>query len=285
MQRKILDGVRRGLKLVVLQQDYTSGRYPLDWFPKRPVIVNANAGESRVFDPAGALGLEKVECEGALWQPIRAHDDWEVFGNGGLARCKLGQGEIWLCQARLMQNMFVPGCARNLKKLLELGGREKPVVVVDAGSEGNRFSTSVFCDFMNAHDIPFLTLGEVIVAEQGMDSFKVVPGIASADRVLKGRGPKMVHDWLASRMRAACLRPVPATPAASRRSARGASASSCAAWASIRFRRRRHSTRRSSARSIERATRSRSSSMRAGRTSRSPRTSMCRRTTRARSCR
>jgi cephalosporin-C deacetylase-like acetyl esterase len=208
-QRKILDGVRRGLKLVVLQQDYVSGRYPLDWMPKRPKIENAK--DSKLFDPAGQLGLEKVECDGVLWQPIRESAGWEVFGNGGLARCALGKGEIWLCQARLMQNMFVPGCARNLKKLLELGGREKPVVVIDAGSEGNRFSTSVFCDFMNAHDIPFLTLGEVIVAEQGMDSFTKVPGIASADRVLEGRGEKMVHDWLASRMRAACSRPVPAT--------------------------------------------------------------------------
>ncbi len=214
MQRKILDGVRRGLKLVVLQQDYTSGRYPLDWLPRRPVIVNGSPSESGVFDPAGQLGLEKVECEGVLWQPIRENGGWEIFGNGGLARCKLGAGEIWLCQARLMQNMFVPAAARNLKKLLELGGRLKPVVVIDAGSEGNRFSTSVFCDFMNAHDIPFLTLGEVIVAEQGMDSFKPVPGVASADRVLKGRGAKMVHDWLASKMRAACSRPVPTTPAA-----------------------------------------------------------------------
>ncbi|MCC6408774.1 MAG: acetylxylan esterase [Planctomycetes bacterium] len=207
-QRKLLDAVARGMKLVVLQQDYASGRYPLDWFPRRPKIESA---ATNVFDPAGALGLEKVETDGVLWQPIRASDGWEVFGNGGIARCKLGDGEIWLCQARLMQRMHIPGCARNLKKLLELGGREKPVVVVDAGSEGNRFSTSVFCDFMNAHDIPFLTLGEVIVAEQGMDSFTPVPGVASLDRVLDGRGGAMVADWLAKKMRAACDRPVPAT--------------------------------------------------------------------------
>ena len=212
VQRKILDGVRRGLKLVVLQQDYVSGRYPLDWMPKRPKIVSAS--ESKLFDPAGALGLEKVECDGVLWQPILPNDGWEVFGNGGLARCTLGQGEIWLCQARLMQNMAVPACARNLKKLLELGGREKPVVVLDAGSEGNRFSTSVFCDFMNAHDIPFLTLGEVIVAEQGMDSSTPVPGVATGDRVLKGRGPRMVREWLASRMHEACSRAEPETRAA-----------------------------------------------------------------------
>jgi cephalosporin-C deacetylase-like acetyl esterase len=208
-QRKILDGVKRGLKLVVLQQDYASGRYPLDWMPKRPKIENAK--DSRLFDPAGQLGLEKVECDGVLWQPIRASEGWEVFGNGGLARCKLGAGEIWLCQARLMQNMFVPAAARNLKKLLELGGREKPVVVIDAGSEGNRFSTSVFCDFMNAHDIPFLTLGEVIVTEQGLDCFTPIPGVASLDRVLEGHGARMVRDWLASKMRAACSRPVPET--------------------------------------------------------------------------
>ncbi|MCK6448714.1 MAG: acetylxylan esterase [Planctomycetes bacterium] len=207
-QRKLLDAVARGMKLVVLQQDYASGRYPLDWFPKRPKIESA---ATNVFDPAGALGLEKVETDGVLWQPIRASDGWEVFGNGGIARCKLGEGEIWLCQARLIQRMHIPGCARNLKKLLELGGREKPVVVIDAGSEGNRFATSVFCDFMNAHDIPFLTLGEVIVAEQGMDSFTRVPGVASLERVLEGRGGAMVADWLARKMRAACDRPVPPT--------------------------------------------------------------------------
>ena len=207
-QRKLLDAVKRGMKLLVLQQDYASGRYPLDWFPKRPKIESS---PTNVFDPAGALGLEKLECEGALYQPIRASEGWEVFGNGGIARSKYGQGEIWLCQARLMQNMFVPAAARDLKKLLELGGREKPTVVVDAGSEGNRYSTSVFCDFMNAHDVPFLTLGEVIVAQQGMNSFTKVPGIAALDRVLEGKGGRMVHDWLASRMRAAVSRPEPAT--------------------------------------------------------------------------
>ncbi len=207
-QRKLLDAVKRGMKLVVLQQDYASGRYPLDWFPKRPKIENS---PTNVFDPGGALGLEKLECEGALYQPIRGCEGWEVFGNGGIARCKHGQGEIWLCQARLMQNMFVPAAARDLKTLLELGGREKPVVVVDAGSEGNRYSTSVFCDFLNAHDVPFLTLGEVIVAEQGMNSFTKVPGIAALDRVLEGQGGRMVHEWLASKMRAAVARPEPQT--------------------------------------------------------------------------
>jgi hypothetical protein len=61
-------------------------------------------------------------------------------------------------------------------------------VIVDAGSEGNRFSTSVFPDFMNAHDIPFLTLGEVIASEQGLDSTTPVAGALSPDRVLQGRG-------------------------------------------------------------------------------------------------
>jgi len=207
-QRKILDAVKRGMKLLVLQQDYTSGRYSLDWFPSRPKIENA---PTNVFDPAGALGLEKVETDAVLYQPIRASEGWEVFGNGGIARCKYGAGEIWLCQARLMQRMHIPGCARNLKKLLELGGREKPTVVIDAGSEGNRYSTSVFCDFMNAHDVPFLTLGEVIVNEQGMDSFEIVKGPLSPDRVLEGRGGRMVADWLAKKIRNSCHQEAPAT--------------------------------------------------------------------------
>jgi len=207
-QRKLLDGVKRGMKLLVLQQDYTSGRYPLDWFPKRPTIVN---GATTVFDPAGALGLEKVETQDVLYQPIQASEDWEVFGNGGLARCKYGEGEIWLCQARLMQRMHIPGCSRNLKRLLELGGRENPVVVVDPGSEGNRYASSVFCDFMNAHEISFLTLGEVIVNEQGMDSFEVVRGSLSPDRILEGRGSRMVADWLAKKIRESCDQAAPAS--------------------------------------------------------------------------
>src|SRR5262249_27216557 len=115
-----------------------------------------------------------------------------------------------LCQARLLQRMHIPGCARDMLKLLELGGRAKPVVVVDAGSEGNRYSTSVWTDFLNAHEIPFLTLGEVIAAEQGVAAFTPVKALDPTD-LLEGKGAAMVRDFLEKKVRAKAERPVPAT--------------------------------------------------------------------------
>jgi len=207
-QRKLLDAVERGLDLLVLQQDYTSGRFPLHWFPRTPRIVNRGL---RRFDPGGALGLEPIEADNIIWQPIEPGDGWEVFGNGGVARCRHGKGSIWLVQARLMQNMHLPACAKALVHLLGLKGKEKPVVVVDPGTEGAHFATSVFVDLMNAHEIPFLTLGEVIAREQGMDCFDPVSGRIWDDNVLEGRGPAMMKSFLERKVKKAAARPIPAT--------------------------------------------------------------------------
>lgn len=206
-QRKLLHAVERGLDLLVLQQDYTSGRFPIDWFPRKPRIVNRNL---RLFDPGGALGLERIEAKDIIWQPIEPSGGWEVFGNGGVALCRHGNGKIWLVQARLMQNMFLPGCAGTLVHLLGLGGKEKPVVVVDPGTEGAHYATSVFVDLLNAHEIPFLTLGEVIAEEQGIDCFDAVPGRVWDDNVLEGRGPSMIRSFLEKKVKAAAARPIPA---------------------------------------------------------------------------
>ncbi|MSR62721.1 MAG: hypothetical protein EXS08_09800 [Planctomycetes bacterium] len=208
-QKKLLDAVARGMTLLVLQQDYTSGRYGLDWLPAKPMIENA---PTNVFDAAGALGLERVETSDVLYQPIRSGNGWEVSGNGALAKLAHGAGTIWLCQARFMQRMHIPGCARNMLRLLELGGRSKPVVVVDAGSEGNRYTTSVWTDFLNAHEIPFLTLGEVIATEQGVSAFTPVKALDPSD-LLDGRGGTMVREFLESKVRAKAERAVPATRA------------------------------------------------------------------------
>jgi hypothetical protein len=54
-QRKLLDAVARGMTLLVLQQDYTSGRYPLSWLPQPPKVETHH---SDLADPGGALGLE-----------------------------------------------------------------------------------------------------------------------------------------------------------------------------------------------------------------------------------
>ncbi len=210
-QRKLLDAVARGSTLLVLQQDYTSGRYPLNWLLDPPKLENK---ASTTFDPgdAGAsLGLETIETADILWQPFVAGRGWEVFGNGGLAKRTFGNGTIWMCQARLLQRMHIPAAAKDLLALLKLGGVDKPVVIVDAGSEGNRFVTSVIPDFLNAHDIPFLTLGEIIATEQAGDVTQVIPGEPWDDRVLETNGRAQQNAWLEAKVKAAAARPTPAS--------------------------------------------------------------------------
>jgi dienelactone hydrolase len=207
VQRKLIDAVERGLPLLVLQQDYTSGRYPLAWLgPNLPVVVN---DPSRTFDSTGALSLPKIETDDILWQRFKPSPGWDILGNGGIAHSIRGKGEIWMFQARLMQRMHIPECARALQTLLSMKGTDKPVVLVDAGTEGADFATSVFADFMNAHDIPFLTLGEVIAAEQGADCLTPIPGPISDDTVLEGRGGQIMRSFLLAKVKAAARLPAP----------------------------------------------------------------------------
>ena len=89
LQRKVLDPVRRGMTLVVLAQDYAPGRYTLDWLP-RPLQVEAR--RDRIFDPAGALGLVRIEDDDILRQRFLPSPGWDVPGNGGLAQMTWGAG-------------------------------------------------------------------------------------------------------------------------------------------------------------------------------------------------
>src|SRR6185503_3308047 len=77
------------------------------------------------------------------------------------------------------------------------------VVIVDHDSEGATMATSQLPDFLNAHDIPFVTLGEVIADKQGADNRTPVAGRIEEDDVLSGRGPGMVRAWLDQQVRAA----------------------------------------------------------------------------------
>jgi dienelactone hydrolase len=190
-KRKVLDPVERGMRLVILQQDFN--RYKLDWLPKPLKFEAVNLG---VFEPAGALGLSKVEAPGLIYQRFLPSEGWEVFGNGGIARLKIGKGEVWVTSARLMQSMHRPDAAKAFVRLLSLGGKEKPTILVDSCSDGADLASSCHPDLMNSHDIPFLTLGEVVAKEQGMDSFAIVPGIAADDDVLNGRGSAMANAFL-----------------------------------------------------------------------------------------
>jgi dienelactone hydrolase len=207
-QRKLLDAVERGMTLLVLQQDYTSGRYPLGWLPQPPKVENFHAD---AINPAGALGLEVVHAPDLLWQrfvPAGGNSPWKVDGDGALVHQKLGRGEIWMVQARLTQNLFLPGCARALLKLLRSGGVDRPLVLVDPGSEGGHYATAVIPDFLNAHDVPFLVLGEVVAREQGVKAAAAVPGRPWDDFVLGGKGPAIVHAFVEAESRAMAARPL-----------------------------------------------------------------------------
>ena len=204
-RRKILGPVERGMKLLILQQDFN--RYNLDFLP-RP--LRFEGGNWTTFDPTGQLGLEKTETADIMWQRFLPSDGWDVFGNGGLARLKIGKGEVWVCSARLMQRMHIPSAARNFVALLGVGGKTKPTILIDSNSEGADFSSSNHPDLMNSHDIPFLTLGEVIALEQGMDSFTPVPGPVGDDDVLGGKGKDMANAWLKARVVEAAKREGPA---------------------------------------------------------------------------
>lgn len=208
-KRKLLDPIERGMRLVILQQDFN--KYKLDWLPKPLRFEGGNWGS---FDPGGQLGLRKVETTDIMWQRFLPSEGWEVFGNGGLARLKVGKGEVWVTSARLMQRMHIPSAASSLMMLLHIGGREKPTVLIDSNSEGADYSSSNHPDLMNSHDIPFLTLGEVIAKEQGMDSATVVPGRTMDDDVLEGSGAAVVAAYQRGAVVRAAKRAVPIDRAA-----------------------------------------------------------------------
>lgn len=203
-RRKLLDPVSRGMKLLILQQDFN--RYNLDFIP---APLKIEGGNWTTFDPGGQLGLEKTETADIMWQRFAPSPGWEVFGNGGLARTKIGKGEVWVVSARFMQRMHIPSAAHNFVKLLGIGGKDKPTILIDSNSEGADFSSSNHPDLMNSHDIPFLTLGEVIAIDQGMDSFTPVPGPSADDDVLKGRGKDMANAWLKAQVVAKAKRTPP----------------------------------------------------------------------------
>jgi dienelactone hydrolase len=209
VQRKILDPVRRGMTLVVLAQDYAGDRYTLDWLPK-PLRLEYAGG--RVFDPAGAVGLARIEKDDILRQRFLPSPGWDVPGNGGLAILKWGEGRIVLLNARLIENIHIPVCASALATILSLGGSAKPVVVVEAGTEGGEKVSSIVIDFMNAREIPFQLLGEVIAGTQGLKATTPIPGKIDDDDLLSARNIRatpMVNAFIENKVKAAAARPAP----------------------------------------------------------------------------
>jgi len=205
MKRKLLEPVERGMRLVVLQEDFVKDK--LDWLPKP---LNFEGRGLDTFDPGGAFGLVKVDAPGIIYQRFLPSEGWEIFGNGGLARLKVGKGDVWVTSARLMQNMHRPAAARAFVRFLSLGGKVKPTVLIDSCSEGGEFTSSCHPDLMNSHNIPFVTLGEAVAQEQGMDSFAVVAGPVKNDDVLNGRGKEIANAFLKGQVQQMAKRPTPA---------------------------------------------------------------------------
>ncbi len=208
MKRKLLEPVAKGLKLVILQQDFN--KYKLDWMPK-PLALEAFASD--VLEPGRALGLRRVTAPGLIWQRFAKSDGWDLHGNGAIASMKYGKGEIWVTTARLMQNMHTPTAAQAFVDLLGVGGRTKPTILVDSCSEGGEFTSSCHPDLMNSHDIPFLTLGEVVAKEQGMDEYTTVAGPVNDDDVLNGKGEQLTNAVLMKQVQVAAARAIPTTRA------------------------------------------------------------------------
>ncbi|MBL8841717.1 MAG: hypothetical protein JNL90_09350 [Planctomycetes bacterium] len=207
-QRKLLDAVARGSTLLILQQDYSSGRYPLGWMPNAPRVENARLD---TFDPGEALRLDVVAAPDIVLQRFVATPGWELFGNGAVARSRHGKGEVWMVQARLIQHLERPAAARALLQLLRSGGGEKPLVLIDPGTENNRYGSSLLPDFLNAHALPFLTLGELIAAQQGVAAAAPAPGRPWDDLVLNGDGPARQQRFMDAQAKRAAAQPAPTT--------------------------------------------------------------------------
>jgi dienelactone hydrolase len=209
--RKVLAPVRRGLTLVVLAQDYAGTRYSLDWLP---VPLGVQAKRSGTFDPHGLLGMSPVADSEILRQVFRPSPGWVVSPDGGTAILPWGRGRIVMINARLVERLHVPACAASLAAVLGSGRKGRPVVVIDAGTDGGVFTTSAITDLMNALGIPFETLGEAIAKAQGMAETNVIPGTVDDDDVLSAsglRGPQMVNAFLDRKVKAAAALPIPAT--------------------------------------------------------------------------
>ena len=206
-KRKLLEPVRRGMTLVILQQDFLSRNYPLDFLPE-PLNVGVNPAPD-VFDPSEMLGLARLQTSGIQWQRFLPSRNWEISASGGVAHLKYGQGHIYVLAGRLMQTMTKPGVAADLAKVLELNGHKKPVVLVNPGTESSLYTTALYPDLMNALDIPFVTLGEAIADGQRMNSFTPIPGPIMDDEVLGGQGREMADAYLRGLVQRLSARPAP----------------------------------------------------------------------------
>ena len=132
IQRKLLEPVSRGMRLVILQEIFGTKDYSLKWLPAPP-RTEMRAGDE--FDPGGALGLPAVKAPGILSQIFLADarlGDFRQWRGGAL---QTRPGRIWIIQARAMQMAHRPDAARLLARVLSLDPA-KPVVLLTIAGNG-----------------------------------------------------------------------------------------------------------------------------------------------------
>jgi dienelactone hydrolase len=211
-KRKLLAGVKRGMKLLIMQQDFTAKRYSLDFLPK-PLTAEANDRPAR-FDAGGEFGLRTVNFPGIAWQHFAPSDGWQLYGDGVLAKMSYGKGEIWVETGRLMQCDTDAGAANALTNLFHGFASSKPAILIDAGTESAYYTTSFYPDLLNHLGVPFLTLGEAIAQVQKMNSLTPIPGESQNDDVLGGKGAAMATTFLRNQVISASHRATPASVSA-----------------------------------------------------------------------
>jgi dienelactone hydrolase len=210
-QRKILEPVRRGMTLVVLAQDYTGDQYSPDWLPK---ALNIQWRWPGFFDPAGLFGMSRIDHEDIVRMVFLPSPGWEIAGNGAAAVLPWGEGRIAVMGARLIESRHIPGAAASLGALLASGSKDKPVVIIDAGTETGVYASAVLPDILNAIGIPFLTLGEVVARKQGVAATAPIPGTVDDDAILAARDIRpqaMINTFLENKTKAAAALPIPAS--------------------------------------------------------------------------
>ncbi len=160
--------------------------------------------------------MSRIADPDILRQVFLPSPGWDVAADGGTAVLTLGKGRIVMINARLVERLHVPAAAASLAAVLGSGRKGKPVVVIDAGTEGGVYTTSAVTDLMNAHGIPFVTLGEAMAKTQGMNETKPITGAVDDDDILSSlniRGTPMVNAVLDKKVKAAAALPIPATRA------------------------------------------------------------------------
>ncbi len=140
VKRQVLDAVRRGLSLIIFNQDFP-GKFSYKWLPGKIEAGDADYNEAEVVGGHRLTeGLPKIiRGEKIVNDEItRAEGGWKVLTKpGGLAVYKLGEGYIIACQLRALQLNHQLEMVRLLKNIFDFAraGSDRPLLVLDAGND------------------------------------------------------------------------------------------------------------------------------------------------------